>query len=737
MIRKNLIEIGEYVFTDDQILSGEASDAIGLVSEDLPAGQLVFITNGQACAWEELQDADNLDLQDVDELDLVVLSDAADIDMTDIEYGHEVVYTHEGTLIGRYYVQDVRRIGKKAWRITCLDAIGLLTRQKHDGGIYDANTTAATLIADLLGNIPYTIRDAEISVLPVPGYLPIASRRDNLQQLLFAYGISALYDADGYLEFCFNQPDTAKTISEDAIYQGGSVEFLAKATKVRVTEHGYYQSGTDTKVLFQVTGTDPAVTNARIEFDGPYHSLNFGTFTEVARGVNFAVVSGTGTLTGIPYVHTTRELVQTTGLSGEDCEVKVTDATLVTAANSAGVLARVTALYSQAQEVSCAIVSDGEKPGDMIAFTDPFGDIRTGYIKSRKIAMSGKLKAALKVATEWTPGNMGSDWANYFIVDEGDLVGGNVVIPAEYIGKRARAVLIGGSRGGWPGYPGQPGGTVDTAASDRFGWHEDYPDNWAKGGAPGFGGEPGNGVKVLAVDIASLASTYAAVIGDGGLGGTYGDVRTEGQLGDDTTITVSGTTYSTADGTEVSILKNLVDGSIVAEPGSDGTPGARGGDAARTQHSPESTTPAENGGSVTVGGTTFAGGSGGPSSIHPNYKTDGGGGGGACGSSAGEAGSPGDYHYSVEWHTGIRHKVYEGGNGGNGASSTTPPAQASPGRGGTGGFGGGGGGAAGAAAGNGGANETDEHETGDNGKGGSPGPGGKGGKGRILFYVAA
>jgi len=738
MIR-NLVEIGTCVFTDDQILFGEASGGIGLVSEDLPAGRLQIVTTGQACAWEQLQDADELDLQDADELDLVVLGEAGPVDMTAISFGDEAIYTHDRELVGRYYVQEVRRIGKNAWRIESFDALGLLARQKHNGGIYEENVTASALIADLMGDIPYTIRDAEISSILVTGYLPIASRRDNLQQLLFAYGISALYDSDGQLVFCFNKPEAARTVQKDDAYEdkGGNADHLAKASKVRVTEHGFYEGTASAEVLYQITGQSAAVTNARVEFGGPYHSLDFGTFTEIERGVNYAVVSGTGVLTGIPYIHTRRELIQSAGIATEDRDVRVPDATLVTASNSAGVLARVAALYLQAHEVSCPVVLNGEKPGDMIAFTDPFGDSRTGYVKSRTITMSGTLKTVLKVAVEWAPGHLGSDFSDYFIVEESDLVNGNVEIPAAYVGKRARAVLFGGSRGGWAGYEGQPGGTVKGFNDGRFGWYEDYPDGWAEGGAPGLGGKGGDGVKILTMDIPALEQTYPASIGDGGLGGEDGDVRTEGELGGDTTLTVSGTTYSTEGGTEISVYRNLVDGSIVAEPGDAGRRGGAGGGAGRTYKSTGTIIAAESGEPVMIGGSTYSGGAAGESNIGSSRKQDGGGGGGATVGTAGSAGSSGDRHKNRNGLTGEYNWVYEGGDGGDGASCTTPPVQASAGKAGTGGFGGGGGGAAGAAAGNGGPNDTDEYEIGKNGKGGKGGPGGKGGKGLILFYVEA
>ena len=68
--------------------------------------------------------------------------------------------------------------------------------------------------------------------------------------------------------------------------------------------------------------------------------------------------------------------------TGEEKIATVKDATLVSLANSASTAERVMAYYGSASTLNNTIITNGEKPTNIITFTDPFGDKTQGFIKS-------------------------------------------------------------------------------------------------------------------------------------------------------------------------------------------------------------------------------------------------------------------------------------------------------------------------------------------------------------------
>lgn len=589
---RNVIEIGEYTFSDDAIVSGDITAGGGLVAEDLRVGRLTFLTLPKARPYETFMTSEDEIFLDADDLELHVIGEEMDIDMSAFTYGQEVIYRHDNKLVGRYYLQKVKRVAKYTYQIECMDAIGLLTRRKHYGGVYDSNVTVGALIADLMGDIAYSIPDTSISNIAVAGYLPIASRRDNLQELLFAYGVSITYDDDGHLQFVWNDNATPKQVSVDEGYaDGGKVDYLTKATSVRVTEHSYYKAaGVDPVLLYDNTGQS-AVTDAVIEFNGPYHTLSANGLTVSESGDNYAIVSGTGTLTGIPYVHIQRELTQDTGVTSEEPnEVKVTNATLVNPVNSANVLARVAEYYSQAEETTYAMVSDGEKPGTLLSFVNSFGDDASGFIKSQNITMSGILKAEVVVATGWRPNHLGNAYTDSIVVTAEDLVNGTYTVPARFVGKPARIYIFGGGSGGYGSYDGAPGGTSSYAEAA----YKTYSKNrnqytWiggvlyapgGEGGNPGAGGLPG---KVYAYNEQALAATYAASMGVGGIGGGANG-GADPTAGTDTTFGA----HSSSEGTQFGgNYVDLITGNVYARIGKSGLKGGNGGGAGNIEPTAE------------------------------------------------------------------------------------------------------------------------------------------------------
>jgi hypothetical protein len=62
-------------------------------------------------------------------------------DLTDFVAGDTVEYIRDGKLVGKFYLQSVKRVGK-SYDFTCISAIGILDQTWHYGGIYTGQTVA-------------------------------------------------------------------------------------------------------------------------------------------------------------------------------------------------------------------------------------------------------------------------------------------------------------------------------------------------------------------------------------------------------------------------------------------------------------------------------------------------------------------------------------------------------------------------------------------------------------------
>ena len=91
----------------------------------------------------------------------------------------------DDTLYGCFFIDtSSSNTNKTFYTISANDYIGLLEYQTHLGGIY-SNIAVSTLIADILGDIPYEL-DENIGSKTVTGYLPIQTKREALRQVIFA-----------------------------------------------------------------------------------------------------------------------------------------------------------------------------------------------------------------------------------------------------------------------------------------------------------------------------------------------------------------------------------------------------------------------------------------------------------------------------------------------------------------------------------------------------------------------
>lgn len=669
-------------------------------------------------------------------------------------------WIYNGAQRGIFYLQEVERVGPSRYSLYATSAIGILTEGQHYGGIYTGQT-AQEVIASICGTVPFSIQNKYADV-KLYGWLPVATQRDNLVQVLIAIGAWIKTDLDGVLRIESLWDGISGNINEDYMLVGAKAPETAKITQVVVTEHQYAEGGEETK-LFEGTAQQGDI----ITFNSPMYELVADGFSILESGANYAKVSGgSGTLKGRAYIHNTREVVRDVSEAAEPNIKTVKDATLVSLVNSTAVAERLANYFQWTETIQAPIVYQGEVPGNRVATWHPYDKTGvTACLESADINLSNTLKADETLLVGFVP----PKFEQVVTYDEHEVLTGSGTWTVPEGVTQVVVVLIGG---------GGAGGNGDDGTGDFYGGFGTsknetksvsiYPSDSAgqtkttnctltatgnttekgTGGAGGKAGEPGK-VYQKTIDV-SAGDKISYICGSGG--------QANGAGGEDT---VFGEESSASGSAESAGYTDIVTGITYAKSGTPGSAGADGGTPGNNGDDDGETAggigrqpynDSENGNnesstanySVTL-------------SVNISVSSSGSGGGGAGGRSgqndgtAGSSSGPAKFGYSIANASGTftPSNPGTGGNGADGASA------ALYGCGGDGGGGGGGGGAAGSytlTVRNNGTYKvisppsstlklynTTSIRTYDNysGSGGAGGAGGAGGDGCIILYYGA
>lgn len=511
----NKIDYLTYSWTDanaedeEGIQNGNCILGNGLIGEELAIDTLIFTIYSRCRAAVYYAPAD-FGFYETDD-DKLLMARFSDDDLSKYVYGTPVRYYHNDTLIGKFFVDHVVKKGNR-YTFNCISAVGILAGLKHFGGIYKTGTVG-DLIEDLLsGTIEYTVTEAVAAIPVYDGFLPIADKRENLQQILFAYGLGISKDVDGTPHIDFLTDTSPVTLSDDIFYDDGEISGDTPVSTVHLTEHSYGALASDTlKTLFDNTDGSGEVTDKTVEFPEPCHSLAVtGTLTYGLHGDNYAVVSGTGTLTGKEYTHQKKIVTKTDPDATTLKELDVSDATLVTLANSENVLGRVFSFYSAIKTVPISICVNDERPGMYAVFSDPDDELTEGFLQALNIKLSrSTLKARATFIIGYRPTGFGNNYGESVL-----LTGAGTWTAPDKNGDGSpysvRLILMQGGQGG-------PGGHVGDAGTSS---------GPGTGGAPGAGGPGGKILNVTLLVTPGQAYTFSC--GTGGIGGASGTAGTAG-----------------------------------------------------------------------------------------------------------------------------------------------------------------------------------------------------------------
>ena len=311
-----------------------------------------------------------------------------------VNYGKE--------LMGVYYISSSEKKGRNRYEIHAVDLVGLAEMASdHYGGFYNG-ARADAVIADILGDgIPWTM-DEDLAGVLLYGHLPIASRRDNLQQVAFALSAMVCTGHRDHIEITKATDTLRGSFGNPQSYEDGSIGSGTLVTAVRVTAHSYELAATSSSLY-----DDTLDGETTLEFSEPVANLSITGGVILESNANRAVIRGTGgkvVLTGYEYKHIKRVYTKENPLwNANDVEnvVAYDDMTLVSQHNVDQVLAACYAYNLRLDTIKGKVLTTTERPGDYVEiFTDDDG-VKRGHLLSLDYVASAKLAADTVIVADY------------------------------------------------------------------------------------------------------------------------------------------------------------------------------------------------------------------------------------------------------------------------------------------------------------------------------------------------
>lgn len=193
-------------------------------------------------------------------------------------------------LLGQFFISSSKsNTNKTIYSLEVSDYMNLLEGQTYLGGTY-SNTSASTLIADILTGIPYTL-DATLGTKTITGYLPILNKREALREVAFC--INALVDTSRSDKIVIKPfPTTTRTIPPSEIVSIETTQTnITTEIDLRTTVLTTQNASSDDIFSGTISGTQMIV------FDSPKYDLQITGGTITDSNINYAIISGSGAVT--------------------------------------------------------------------------------------------------------------------------------------------------------------------------------------------------------------------------------------------------------------------------------------------------------------------------------------------------------------------------------------------------------------------------------------------------------
>ena len=255
---------------------------------------------------------------------------------------------NNNNLLGVYYIDEYARSTKTVYDIECYDALGVLDETPFDGGAYLSGISAKSLLETILdGDFSVEYADDVVDTT-LYGILASSSKREAIQQVIFAWGVCIATDGTDRLRV-FTLPTDAVDVGNNRTYTGVTVSTSAIVTKVSVTAHTYAQSD-----------------DGSVEING----VKYRDTKTVYNVINPNVTA-----------------------SDKQNVIEVTGATLVSTSIGQAVAQRVYDYYLKRSTNKAKIVWNGERLGDLLTLPNAWGSTNTGHAAKMEIKLSNTVAA--------------------------------------------------------------------------------------------------------------------------------------------------------------------------------------------------------------------------------------------------------------------------------------------------------------------------------------------------------
>lgn len=196
-------------------------------------------------------------------------------------------------LYGQFYIDtSTSNTRKTIYKLKVSDAIKTLESQAYMGGIY-SNITMADLVADIMGDIPYTL-DPVAGAYTISGYLPVLNKREALRQVAFCTNCYVNTSRSDRVEIKPLPTTVSRTVlpSETLTIDTTQTNIVTKielSTTTLVTK-----KRTETDDIFEGKLRGGTTT---ILFDTPMFGLTIAGGNILESNCNYAIIQGTSTTT--------------------------------------------------------------------------------------------------------------------------------------------------------------------------------------------------------------------------------------------------------------------------------------------------------------------------------------------------------------------------------------------------------------------------------------------------------
>lgn len=249
---------------------------------------------------------------------------------------------NRASLLGVYYIDDSSRTSARVYKISCKDALGVLSDTAFVGGAYLSGVSAKTLLTQLAA--PFTVEFVEgLADTTLKGVLTAGTNREAIQQVLFAWGVCLATDGGDTLRV-FPLPSSPVEIPQGRTFADTSVKTDSVVTEVQVVAHTYTM---DTGGSVEISGVKYADAQTVYAVKNPNVTAN------------------------------DRANVK-----------KIENATLVSTDIGQKTAQRVYERYAKRDTITARIVYAGEKLGDRVKIYTPWGTQVEGNVKKMEIKLS-------------------------------------------------------------------------------------------------------------------------------------------------------------------------------------------------------------------------------------------------------------------------------------------------------------------------------------------------------------